>query len=230
MTLTNVSGPGVDQLQWFTEGDPIEWGVGGMGVVQKWNSNNNNRLNAYQLSGAPIEVGDTVTIPGGESSGDVAEAVCCIQVNAPWPGPGPPTDEPGRHRAAAVRAPNGQRWLFLGVEVAFDFPPALHPSEGDDAAWLIQVMNDYAGAPTVMAHHSLFGFTGGWPNNTAYNSDSMFTTEAIWDHLVEPYPQLVSTFNANVAGPPGIRQDEWGLCGGQPVTIRHFEFHSQSVT
>ena len=51
--------------------------------------------------------------------------------------PGPATDQPGRHRAALIRAPNGQRFLFLGLEVAFDFPPADHPSEGVSTDWLL---------------------------------------------------------------------------------------------
>jgi hypothetical protein len=199
MTLTNVTGA-------FVEGDTVNWGVDGVGVVQRWQASTSH-LWAYQLSGSGAQPADPVTTPGGGGSGEVVTATVNTLFGVTQ-GPGPPSSEPGRHRVAVIRAPNGQRWLFLGLEVSFDFPPALHPSEGDDSAFLIQAMNDYAGAPTVIAHHSLFNYGGGYNNNTSYFCDSRFTTKPIWDALVEPFPQVVATFNANIAS-AGLREDEW---------------------
>ncbi len=194
--LTNV----VDGL--FVPGDTIEWGVDGVGVVQAW-QNGAKRLNFYKLSGSDPVLTDIVTTQGGGASGEIASGLVLE-----FTGTGPPTNEPGRHRVAAVRAPNGQRWLFMALELGFDMPPAIHPNENDDSAYLKNVLDDYAGVPTVYAHHSMFNFGGTFNNHTNYGCDSRFTTEPIWDALVEPYPQVMMTFNANGSS-LGAREDEW---------------------
>ena len=46
-------------------------------------------------------------------------------------------DFEGRHRAGLIRSPAGERFLFMGLELAFDFPPAaagFEGVEGDDLA------------------------------------------------------------------------------------------------
>jgi hypothetical protein len=120
--------------------------------------------------------------------------------------PGPDLDQPGRHRAAAIRAPSGQRWLFIALDLAFDFPPASHPAELDDAAWPIEVMNDYAGVHTVLVHHTLFRHDGIWSGVTfdPYDSDTLEavgSNQAIWDELVDPLPQVWGTFNGHHTAP-----------------------------
>lgn len=130
--------------------------------------------------------------------------------------PGPPVAQPGRHRAAVVRAPNGQRLLFLGVELAFDFPPPGTAPEGDDLAFLQSVIDDYPGVPTFLTHHTLLGPTGEFvPDETsgsAYQSDSMTGTEDIWKQLGVPNDQVLMTFNGHWTA----LLDETG----QPVQIR----------
>lgn len=130
--------------------------------------------------------------------------------------PGPPLGQPGRHRAAVVRAPNGQRMLFLGLELAFDFPPPATAPEGDDLAWLQAVVDDYPGVPTFLIHHALIGPTGEFvPDNlggTAYQSDSMTGTEDLWNLLGVPNDQVLMTFNGHWTA----ILDE----NGQPVSIR----------
>ena len=62
---------------------------------------------------------------------------------------GPAQDEVGRHRAAMIRTPAGEPFLFLGLEQAFDFPPALPGQEGiegDDSAWPRQVSSKSGGS------------------------------------------------------------------------------------
>jgi hypothetical protein len=47
----------------------------------------------------------------------------------------------------------------MGLELAFDFPPAaagFEGVEGDDSAWPKQVFADYAGVPTIVFHHTMF--------------------------------------------------------------------------
>jgi hypothetical protein len=172
----------------YVPGGTVTWGVDGVGVVQRWK---NPTLNFYVTSGADPVALDVVT---GQTSGTTATIATTFEE---FTGIGPPTNEPGRHRAAAIRAPNGQRWVFMGLEMAFDMDPLVHPSNNDDGIWVKNVFDDYAGAPTVVVHHSLFNFGGGFNNKTNYGAESRFDTEPIWDELVEPYPQILMTFNAN---------------------------------
>jgi hypothetical protein len=127
--------------------------------------------------------------------------------------PGPPTDQPGRHRVAVIRAPNGQRWLFMGLELSFDFPPRGHRAERDDTAWLKAVMSDYAGVPTVIVHHTLFTYGGVlWTGD--YEADSFEAAggnQGLWDELIEPYPQVVMTVNGHHTPAPGVRENEWTI-------------------
>jgi hypothetical protein len=111
--------------------------------------------------------------------------------------PGPPASGPGRHRAAAIRAPNGQRFLFLGLELAFDFPPAAHPSEGDDAAWPRAVMDAYPGVHTIAFHHALFEPEGEF-GHEHYESDSMpGGMQDLWNELLADRAELLLTFNGH---------------------------------
>jgi hypothetical protein len=117
--------------------------------------------------------------------------------------PGPPADGSGRHRAAVVRTPGGQRMLLLGIEAGFDFPPPAHPAEGDDVAWLRGVLADYPGVPTILFHHALIGPLGGFPTadeGAAFGSDSIVSTEDIWDRVGAPDDQTLMTFNGHWIG------------------------------
>jgi hypothetical protein len=117
--------------------------------------------------------------------------------------PGPPTDQPGRHRAAVIRTPGGQRLLFIGIEAGFDFPPPAHPDEGDDLAWLRDVLADYPGVPTILFHHALIGPLGGFPTSedgASFGSDSIVSTQDIWDRIGAPDDQTLMTFNGHWTG------------------------------
>lgn len=114
--------------------------------------------------------------------------------------PGPPSLQPGRHRVAAIRAPNGQRFLFLGLELAFDFPPPADPAEGDDAAWPRSVMDAHPGVHTVVFHHSLFD-PGGNFGQENYESDSMSDMKDLWDELIADREEVLLTFNGHWTSP-----------------------------
>jgi len=118
---------------------------------------------------------------------------------------GPPQDVPGRHRAGLIRAPNGQRFLFLGLEYEFDHPPeefpANDPPHGNDLQWPQNVLADYPGVHTIVFHHMLLNplsgqFTETWMG--AYHGDSRLPT--LWDAIVEPKPQVLMTFNGHWIG------------------------------
>jgi hypothetical protein len=117
---------------------------------------------------------------------------------------GPSADGPGRHRAAVIRTPAGQRLLFLGIEAGFDFPPPADPAEGDDVAWLRDVLADYPGVHTVLFHHALIGPQGGFVpdagSGSAFGSDSIVSTEDIWDRVGAPDDQTLMTFNGHWTG------------------------------
>jgi hypothetical protein len=119
--------------------------------------------------------------------------------------PGPEYDEPGRHRAAVIRTPNGQRWLFMGLDLAFDFPPAAHPEERDHARWVKRTMRDYKGVHTIVIHHALLNNIGQF-RPLSYDSDSYSNTVSLWDELVAPFPQVLMTLNGHHLG---IRENEW---------------------
>lgn len=129
---------------------------------------------------------------------------------------GPPASQPGRHRAVVIRAPNGQRLLFLGLELAFDFPPAASGAEGDDLVWLQSVIDDYPGVPTFLIHHTLIGPPGGFvrdeTSGSAFESDSMTGTEDIWKQIGAPNDQVLMTFNGHWTALLDVN--------GQPVQIR----------
>jgi hypothetical protein len=120
---------------------------------------------------------------------------------------GPEVDQAGRHRGVVIRAPRGRRFLFLGLELAFDFPPAAHPGEGDDSAWPKQVLDDYAGVPTIVVHHSLFR-TSGLMGHKNWESDSFATMQGLWNEMIEPYPQILMTINGHYLG---SREEEWEI-------------------
>jgi len=138
--------------------------------------------------------------------------------------PGPPTPQAGRHRAARIEAPNGQPFLFMGLELAFDFPPAppgFGLVEGDDSTWPVQIMNLHHDTATIVFHHSmLWAFPS--PDNRlrwgpeTWLSDSItqpmgapddpnFGTtggmEAVYQRLVEPFPQALFLFTGHVLRP-----------------------------
>ena len=141
-------------------------------------------------------------------------------------GPGPVALEVGRHRAGLIRAPNGQPFLFLGLEQAFDFPPPLTGFagiEGDDSAWPRQVLTANLGVPTLVFHHSmLWTFGPGddrvrWGPET-WHSDSISDPvgdyendpdnfalsggmEDLYRLLIEPYPQVRFLFTGHVYRP-----------------------------
>ena len=139
-------------------------------------------------------------------------------------GNGPSSPQVGRHRAALIRTPNGQPFLFLGLEQSFDFPPPLAGSEeveGDDAAWPKQILELYLNVPTIVLHHSmLWAFPPPdtrlrWGPET-WKSDSISPLEApadgldfgtsggmegVFNLLLEPYPQVRFLFTGHVYHP-----------------------------
>jgi hypothetical protein len=169
--------------------------------------------NPKNCSGAPgnwfIGGGDTIVAGSRNNLGN-------------GPPPGPSTDQPGRHRAGIIRAPNGQRFLFLGAELAFDFPPATpgyEDVEGGDSAWLKQVLDDYPEVPTVFFHHSMFLMNPQYVYGPEiWGADSLVEgepfdrglgMEAIWNEVVLPYNQILMAFAGHVIRPKG--QDDFTL-------------------
>ncbi len=156
--------------------------------------------------------------------GDTIKAFSRNNENSDGGFPGPPSDQVGRHRAGIIRAPNGQPFLFLGLEMAFDFPPAapgFEGVEGNDSSWPQQILGLYPGVPTIVFHHSmLWAFDPPdtrirWGPET-WHSDSIsltpgmfgdpdFGTEGgmkdLFDLLIEPYPQVRFLFTGHVYNP-----------------------------
>lgn len=113
--------------------------------------------------------------------------------------PGPPVAQPGRHRAAVVKLPSGGRMLFVGLEMAFDFAPPSSPSEQDDVAWIDQVLAAYPGVPAIALHHTLLGPLGEFVADdvASFNSDSIHSTEDIWNAAIAPHPEFFMTWNGH---------------------------------
>lgn len=127
--------------------------------------------------------------------------------------PGPTQTLPGRHRAAVIRSPNGQRFLFIGLENAFDFPPTEYAGHGDDSVWPKQVLADYPGVHAIMFHHFFLNPLSGQltPAATAYNMDSI--SPPIWTEMVAPFPQVLMSVNGHWIGGsgslPAREMDAW---------------------
>jgi hypothetical protein len=133
----------------------------------------------------------------------------------------------GRHRAGLIRSPNGTPFLFLGLEMALDFPPpttGFEGVEGDDTRWVKKLLELYPDVPTIAFHHNLF-----WafePPDTrlrwgpqTWHSDSIrepldpdvvpgapeFGTDRgmkdLFDQLLAPYSQVRFIFTGHVLWP-----------------------------
>jgi hypothetical protein len=132
---------------------------------------------------------------------------------------GPLRTQPGRHRAGVVRVPGGERLLFLGLEHAFDLPPAApgrEGLEGDDARWPRWVLDTYSGVPTIVFHHSLFWTYGPgdprvrfgpevWGSDSLTEGvpgdDSTAGMRGLWDRLIAPHRQIFMVFSGHVLKP-----------------------------
>ena len=162
--------------------------------------------------------------------------------------PGPATSQAGRHRAARIVAPNGQPFLFLGLELAFDFPPpapGFEAVEGDDGAWPLQVLAAHPGIATVVFHHSLL-WAFPLPDTRlrwgpeVWHSDSIPEPpgdpsdpdyglsggmEAVYQRLIEPFSQVRFLFTGHVLQPRWIADYTIDRGGRPPVfaLLRNFQ-------
>ena len=182
-------------------------------------------------------------------AGDTIVAGSRNNENSDGGSPGPPADQVGRHRAALIRAPNGQPFLFLGLEMAFDFPPAAAGSEGierDDSAWPKHVLELHPLVPTIVFHHSML-WTFPPPDTRlrwgpeTWHSDSIEPTpgdfmtdpdfgltggmEHLFDLMIAPYPQVRFLFTGHVFNPTHQADYTIPRPGGPPVFafLRNFQ-------
>lgn len=156
---------------------------------------------------------------------------------------GPAEAQQGRHRAGMIRSPNGKPFLFLGLEMALDFPPAapgFQDVEGDDTQWVKELLALYHDVPTIVFHHSLF-----WafdPPDTrlrwgpqTWHSDSIREPldpgvvpgapelgtdrgmKDLFDHLLAPYSQVRFIFTGHVFRPTTQADYTIPRAGGPPV-------------
>jgi hypothetical protein len=87
-------------------------------------------------------------------------------------GTGPPIREESRHRAALISVPNGQKWLFLGLDMGFDYPP-VDPGNVDDTLWPNSVIANYPGVHTVLTSHAMAEYSPpGISKRDLFRSDS----------------------------------------------------------
>jgi hypothetical protein len=113
--------------------------------------------------------------------------------------PGPPTDEPGRHRVAVVGRPDGGQMLFVGLEMGFDFAnPTLSPPLRDDLAWIEGVLAQFPDVPTVLVNHAMFmGDNDVFPAGVSLGADTWSAPQEVWNRLVDPHPQIFMTVNGH---------------------------------
>ena len=103
---------------------------------------------------------------------------------------GPAVDEPGRHRAGVIQTPNGTRFLFIGLDLGFDFPnPTLPAGASDDLAWTLRLMDQFGrSVPTILFHHEYFLRPGVAPPadfGSDYGAVSWTSnTQEAWNHLL----------------------------------------------
>jgi hypothetical protein len=159
--------------------------------------------------------------------------------------PGPPVAQQGRHRAGLIRTPSGRPMLFLGLEMAVDFPPAapgFEGVEGDDTRWVKEILELYPDVPTVVFHHSLFWVFDPpdtrlrWGPET-WHSDSIrdilpepeWGTERgmkdLFDYLLAPYAQVRFIFTGHVLVPTTQADHTIPRVGMPPVwgMLRNFQ-------
>ena len=154
--------------------------------------------------------------------------------------PGPATVQAGRHRAGLIRAPNGQRFLFLGLELAIDYPPAaagFGAVEGDDSAWPRQVLSLYPDVATIVFHHSMLWMFD--PPDTRlrwgpeiWQSDSISQPphpdrgpelgtvggmKDLYERIVEPFAQVRFLFTGHVFRPTNQADYTIARDGAPPV-------------
>jgi hypothetical protein len=124
---------------------------------------------------------------------------------------GPPTDEPGRERAALIRAPNGQKWLFLSLDFGFDFPPKLSAQERDGTLWAQNIISQYPGVHTILESHYMVQYAGGFTTvGSTFESDSFDNQGGIkgaWLHMGQP-DQVIIGIGGHQTPAPGLRESE----------------------
>jgi hypothetical protein len=128
--------------------------------------------------------------------------------------PGPSVTQPGRHRSGLIEAPNGQKFLFMGLDIALDYPPPANVGEGDDLAWPNKIFDLYPRTPTIVFHHSMF-WSYKRPDSRLrwgpelWHSDSLEAShrstgrgmKALYDVLLEPRDQVRFIFSGHVVAP-----------------------------
>ena len=115
----------------------------------------------------------------------------------------------GRHRIALVRGPSGHRFLFLGLDIAFDWSTRVVGNR-DDTAFPISILDAYSGIHTfVFSHMSIKG--DGALGAECHGGDDCVNADtytdgmghAIWNILVLPYPEIVAVFGGHFTGTSG---------------------------
>jgi cysteine-rich repeat protein len=137
---------------------------------------NTSRFSAHQCTSTPCEA-DKWFIGGSPP----------IQINSRGscnPLCGPSEELPGRFRAATIIDPNNQRYLFIGMEFMYT---------DLERNWSYSILNNYSGVPTILFKHKMF--VGYGPDNL--NVD---TTKEIWQNFIDPYSQIIQTWNGHIAG------------------------------
>jgi hypothetical protein len=135
--------------------------------------------------------------------------------------------------------------LFLGLELAFDFPPALpgrEGLEGDDARWPRAVLASHPGVPTVVFHHSLLWTHGPGDERLRFGpevwgSDSLEAgpeaggsgsgMRALYELLLEPHPQIFMLVSGHVLRPAIQADFRIERSRGPPVQAFLRNFQSQ---
>jgi hypothetical protein len=123
---------------------------------------------------------------------------------------GPPTDEPGRHRAALIHTPGGGRMLFVGLDLSFDFDPPPGAKQGDDLDWVERLLALFPGVPSVLVNHYLFTDTSGnIPGlGATYDADTWDEGMDVWRKLVLPHPQVFLALNGHWLGSTARNRSE----------------------
>jgi hypothetical protein len=156
--------------------------------------------------------------------------------NEPPGGPGPPTDEPSAHRANVIVTPNGQRWLWLGLDWGFDWPPWGFV----DLEWPMQVLEEYEGYPAVLISHALVEFQGGFFDSVLFGADAfdggwpaanptIFGPRAAWFEMGKPN-SVVMGLGAHMTPTANTRQslvETEVTAAGDTVAALYFNYQTQ---
>jgi hypothetical protein len=135
------------------------------------------------------------------------------------PTAGPPTAEPGRHRAVAIDPPGPGKMLFIGLDLGMDLV---------DLVWVHDLLDRYSDTRAVLVQHYAFLGGGDSFSESGYGSDTIGAPglhfgKDLLQNLMEGHPNVFLTLNGHWGSLSATSYHEWADSGVTRI-MRDFQW------